>query len=45
MIRKVSDSTAASTWSIYGEDVRLWKRKNVSEEEMIEMILEYKLES
>lgn len=42
MIRKVSDSTASSTWSICGEDVKLWKRKNISEEKMIEMILEYK---
>lgn len=42
MIRKVSDSTASSTWSICGKEIRLWKRKNISEEKMIEKILEYK---
>lgn len=42
MIRKLSDSTASSIWSIYGEEISLWKRKNISEDKMIKMIIEYK---
>jgi len=41
MIRKVRDSTASSTWSIYDVEIKLWKRKHISEDLMIEKILEY----